>query len=122
MAHYRTVLWNTAKPTRAELEMTLRCFLGPGFKVYWSTDSERHLFAELGGEPGHPFAWDASVQSMVPRYQPRVIEVVVGDAHAAGDGAALHVVTRLADEFTGALANGFLECCRRRWNGSITAR
>jgi hypothetical protein len=104
MAHDRFVYWSKDKtriPTREDVQAALIAYLGDGGTVEWVEDQGR-LYAHLPGTPSDP------VEKLLP--DSRWIEVFIH--HDSVD-----VITRQADSFTNAVADGFANFCMRRWNG-----
>lgn len=105
MALDRFIYWSgdVKRPTKEEIGAALTKYIGGGGKVYWERD---RYFVDLPGVPSNP-----SPYLDVPcPYETRWFEVWLGDD-------SVDVLTREADEFTNALAKGFVELCTRYWKG-----
>lgn len=113
MATDRTVRWKASPPSLEDLDQTLRCYVDAAAKeVRWDSDGHR-FYAVLKGRPRHPFEWDESVKELaraLKQHDERWFEVYVDDRY-------VDVITRGADEFTMAVAEGFAALIARRWDG-----
>lgn len=95
-------------PTKDEIGLVLKNFLGGIGDVSWSDD---RWIVSLPGKPTWTF--EGLEPDMMPRMQnsERWIEVYVGPT--------LDVITRSADEFTNALAVRIAQIFARYWEGKV---
>ena len=117
MAYDRLVYWGKKKkdrPTFDEIGEALRRYINIPDMV---TEDKEHstFFAKLPGAAKNVFSWGSEeVESQM--YQPprdqRWFEVYVNKDY-------VDVLTRLQDEFTSNVADGFAKAIARRWSGKL---
>ena len=112
MAQDRLIRWGAKRPARADLGAALEDYLGGiAESVAWRED---RWFAVLKGTTRDPFR--RVEHPPVSRYPEelqnaeRWIEVWIGDS-------SIDVITRMQDEITNRIADGFAALCARHWNG-----
>lgn len=110
------VRWKDRKPTKDQAENVIRNFMGGAeLTLEWKSD---RFFVRVPGSNSVPYKGlgNKFEAAMIERYKPphdgRCIEVWLGDD-------SLDVMTREADEFTNALAQGLAECFSRYWGGML---
>jgi len=111
----RLITWTTTeRPTRDEIGQALTRYINTSGKVEWLDDRSR-FYAEVNGDAMNPFIWKdeaASAELFAPPCNVRGFEVYVAD------GEPTDVITRGADAFTGAVAEGFAAAIAYRWKGT----
>jgi len=110
----RFITWTTERPTRNEIGQALTRYINTSGKVEWLEHGSR-FYAEVIGDAMNPFIWKdeaASAELFAPPCNVRGFEVYVAD------GEPTDVITRGADAFTGAVAEGFAAAIAYRWKGT----
>lgn len=110
MALDRFIDWSGQQPSNKELSRALRNYVGKAGKVTWKID---RWFVTLPGKPscalkGLPGAEFRA--AVIEEQTDRWFEVIPSDAN-------LNILTRGADEFTNAVAMGFVYICVGYWSG-----
>lgn len=100
------------RPTRAHLRMAAEDYFRYLGAVEDRADQKR-LYVSLPGTPTSPSTRLAEQFVGSPQQQ-RWIEVYYGDL-----ARYVSVITRLQDEATNALADGFAQFCQRFWQGEM---
>lgn len=111
MAIDRFVRWKTERPSFEDVQTVLEDFLGDVL-VKLDVDG-KHISAKIVGKPSFPFRrihGDEFLAPMTEQHSERWLEVHV-------DKAYVDVITRITDEFTNVVAEGFAALCARRWRG-----
>jgi hypothetical protein len=104
MACDRFVYWRGEKkrPSKVAIRKALIGYIGGAGKVYWKAN---RFFAYPPGVPSDPF----------PGLGPPVQDTRWFEVYLHED--AIDVITRMADEFTMVVAEGFAALCARYWQG-----
>jgi len=126
MAQDRFVYWKEERPTRKELKGVLEDFLGGmavgikygTFESGASKDKDLEFWSILlVGKPSFPFkrlpGFGKGSFGGQEMHTERWFEVVV-----APD--SIDVITRMSDELTSVIANGFAELCARYWQTKVS--
>jgi hypothetical protein len=120
----RFVRWTTTVPTVVQLRMLLEDYFGDIAAV--SFENARFV-CELNSRDSHAMrrmehlsqaARDAA-QYLTGEGEVRVIEVFVHDRGRYDVEPCIDIITRHADEFTNALAEGLMLLCARLWDGRL---
>jgi hypothetical protein len=111
MAIDRFVNWKKKGPSLARVKAVLRDYLGEGaVKI---TADEHRITALLVGKPSYPFksikAY-SKYREATEVHDERWIEVYVTKGN-------IDVITRMTDEYTNVVAEGFAVLAARFWNG-----
>lgn len=95
-------------PKKAEVEQVIKNFLGGVGTVEWKKD---RFFISLPGTPTYTYK-DIKGAPQREEIQPeRWIEVCIGNP--------MDIITRMADEFTNALAARLAKAFARYWEGTV---
>lgn len=106
MAYDRFVYWNKTKalvPTREDVGAVLAAYLGAGGTVEW-VEGQGRFYANLAGPGSDPRQPKDLLRGT------RWFEVFIHED-------SVDVITRQADSFTNAVADGFANVCMRQWDG-----
>lgn len=95
-------------PKKAEIEQVLKNFLGGVGTIKWKND---RFFISLPGTPTYTYEGIEGAPDHREQQPERWIEVIPGNP--------MDVCTRLADEFTNALAARLSEAFARYWEGTV---
>ena len=114
----RYVNFKTKKPTKEQLQMILEDYLGGIGEI--ECHSSR-WFVALPGKPSFPFRRLDGLedyQAMYSQADGRYFEVYI-NLEPAADNPNIDVLTRVADEFTNNVAQGFAELIARYFNAEL---
>ncbi len=103
MSDRREVSFTGDAPDEARIGDALRAYVGGAGRVWWSQAIDRWV-VDLTGE------WSSAVPGAAPEEGPRAFEIV---RHPR----KLVVITRHADEYTAAVAEGFAALAVSLWRG-----
>lgn len=109
----RFVHWKDNRPTKDELQFALEDYIGKAGKVKWSEDGGRWT-CRLAGNSSFPLQRVLPVDNIFVKAfwaehpWERWFEVFWGDDY-------ISVITRRADEYTSAVADGFTKLVMRFW-------
>ncbi len=110
MALDRFVYWTKNKaPTSDAIGKVLEDYIGDGGKVHWKAG---RWFVDLPGTCSAALRRVADVVPMFAADGERWFEVWPDPS-----GECVDVMTRMHDEYTNALAKGFVDVIKRFWNG-----
>jgi len=112
MARDRFVYWLAGAPSIHDIQHALEDYLGEAGSI--AADGFRFV-AWLSGTTSHPLRRITPDDTRVAMFadlskQPRAFEVCVADDH-------IDVITRLGDEYTNVVAEGFAALAARYWKG-----
>lgn len=110
MALDRMAEWGANRPDRpvTDVGRALLRYLGGAMKLRRIRHGDRWI-VELASKTSHAFPVDPGVP---PNRPVRAFEVYVGHHH-------IDVMTRQADEYTNAVADGFFRAYTRRWGMKV---
>ncbi len=110
----RFIYWQDKKPTDEQLLHVVEDFMGGVGEIddNYQKDGHPWWIVLLPGSPSHPLS---RIYPEMMQYQPppgvdRCLEVCVADD-------CVDIITRQADDFTNALAEGLAEVMCRAWGG-----
>jgi len=108
MSTDRFVRWRKDKrPLPSEIEAALERYIGIPSTIDRRPD---RILVDLPGKAGNPFPRPVDEELFEAPFDSRTIEVYI-------DPLYTDVITRQADEFTCAVAEGFARAIARHWNG-----
>lgn len=112
MAHDRWVYWTSEPPSHDALDRALRTYVGGAGEVEWNAAQSRWYATIEGGESPMQTgeAWDRPADPARPRW----FEVYY---HPGPDAPHVSVITRMCDQFTLAVAEGFAARVALQWDG-----
>lgn len=118
MGFDRFVNWTTTTPTFEEIRWVLEDYLGEAGIVTFEADADvpkEWLWITLRGAPSYPLKRVAPEHAHVAAFaemmhDPRTFEIFVGEDH-------ISVITRMSDEYTKVVAEGFANLAARWWKG-----
>jgi hypothetical protein len=107
----RFVNWKKERPTKRQVRAVLRDFFSTYHSIKWDRD---RFYIKLPGKPSCAYRSLARTRKIPLSELPqgRCIEVHLGKGN-------LDVITRHADEYTNALAQGLAEAFSRFWDGDL---
>jgi hypothetical protein len=113
MAYDRFIRFGKRRPTKPEVQKALEDYVSGAGRVEWLKD---RFFVYLEGKGSHPArriagSHPSAKEADVYRAE-RFVEVWL-------DKAVVDVITRQADDYTNAVADGFVEFLTRFWDGTI---
>ncbi len=115
MALDRFVYWGSEVPTKEIIYQTLQCYLGMAVDEI-SIDDNR-MTAVLVGAPSFPFRHIKGYEDFAAAseiHDERWFEVYY-------DSKYVDIITRMADEYTNVVADGFAALCARFWKARQSA-
>jgi hypothetical protein len=97
-----------AMPKKADLGKALKAYVAGAGRVYWERD---RFYAVLPGKPSHAVQHKYPMPKEIHSSE-RWVEVWLGDN-------CVDVMTRCADQYTNAVADGFVKICVDYYKGKV---
>jgi hypothetical protein len=117
----RFITYGSTSPTVEQVGLVCEQYFGLDIaKVEWN-GTQRRYYVTLAGKWSHPLRNvvelpPGSLEWGAPPHDERVIEVYVGDV---AEREPIDVITRHADDFTNASADGLAAVLARGWGGQL---